>query len=474
MTDPTGLGTTAPAAPLRRAHLSLVPTPPGLSPDALPAAPLAGRRRTAVRAGDSPLLAAVTDDASDHGAADLFRTTDPWIGRADRPGPAATPTAPAPTPTVAARHLVVDALAAGTAALLSDAGVAALLIGGPVIARQIHHPVGRTRGYAAVDLLVHPAAVPAATDALRDHGYRPEGLDLTGPTGPTGCHRWRSPGSGAITVRLHSLPAGVDRPAGLFRELWEERAMLVFAGAEAPAPSARGIALLVALAAGRGPTAPRSGRQDLAQAVQTFGPDTWLRAADLARTCRAQEAFRAGLDTLRTPSAAPRIAATPATRPGPSLPAAARAMIRGVRNAGERRGAGPRPAAAGWAVAALLSARRQLTTAGVTDVELPAPPQVRAADRSAVVATLDEQRATCLERSLVLQRFDADGGRPRELVVAVTDPGPDRTPGCAAADGDPVGAVHAHAWLEGDTAPQAGFRELLRSPAPGALPAGQR
>jgi hypothetical protein len=464
MTDPTGLGTTAPAAPPRRAHLSLVPTPPGLTPVVLP--PPGRRRRTAVRSGDLPLLATVTDDLAGRGPTDLFRSTADLRTRERAGHRPDTPVAT--TPTVAARHLVVDALAAGTAALLSDAGVAALVIGGPVIARQIHHPAGLTRGYAAVDLLVHPAAVPTATEALRDHGYRPEGLTLTGPTG---CHRWRSPGSGAITVRLQSQPAGVGRPAGLFRELWEERAMLVFAGAEAPAPSARGIALLVALAAGRGPAAPRSGQQDLARAVQTLGPDTWLRATDLARTCRAQEAFRAGLDTLRPAAAGPRTTALPApvARDGTSLPAAARAMIRGVLSGSDRRGTTvQRPAAAGWAVAALHSARRQLTTAGVADVDLPAPPPVGAADRPAVLATLDERAASCLERALVVQRFDAETGRPRDLVVAVTDPGPDRTPGCAT-DGDPAGASHAHAWLDGDAAPRSHSHELLRLPAPGTL-----
>ena len=63
--------------------------------------------------------------------------------------------------------------------------------------------------------------------------------------------------------------------------------------------------------------------------------------------------------------------------------------------------------------------------------------------------------ATCLVRSALLQRWDADHGVNRPLVVGVAR--------------DAEAGVSAHAWLEGER--HANFEELLRRPPPKA--AGQ-
>lgn len=52
------------------------------------------------------------------------------------------------------------------------------------------------------------------------------------------------------------------------------------------------------------------------------------------------------------------------------------------------------------------------------------------------MAVLRARRATCLERSLVLQRWDADHGRRVAIVVGVTHR-----------------PFRAHAWLEGEGVP---------------------
>jgi hypothetical protein len=64
-----------------------------------------------------------------------------------------------------------------------------------------------------------------------------------------------------------------------------------------------------------------------------------------------------------------------------------------------------------------------------------------------VRTVLRHGNATCLERSLVLQRWYAAQGIERDVVIGVTSP----------AD------FSAHAWLDGDpTEPAAEFRELHR------------
>ena len=57
------------------------------------------------------------------------------------------------------------------------------------------------------------------------------------------------------------------------------------------------------------------------------------------------------------------------------------------------------------------------------------------AGRRAVASVLHRRRATCLERSLVLQAWDAAHGSPRDVVIGVTSPSPE---------------FRAHAWLDGE------------------------
>jgi len=82
-----------------------------------------------------------------------------------------------------------------------------------------------------------------------------------------------------------------------------------------------------------------------------------------------------------------------------------------------------------------------------------APPTTRPVDRRAVLAVLRARGASCLQRSVVLQRFDAAAGRRRALILAVSPPG----------DG-----FRAHAWLDGDPEPDTGLHEIARRPAPDA------
>ncbi|MFI2662308.1 lasso peptide biosynthesis B2 protein [Micromonospora carbonacea] len=112
---------------------------------------------------------------------------------------------------------------------------------------------------------------------------------------------------------------------------------------------------------------------------------------------------------------------------------------------------------AAWAIRARRRVRRQVAHGGLDAVRPPAPPPGPDADREVVLAALRRTGANCLERSLVLQRWDAAHWVPRTLVIGVTAPST---------------GFHAHAWLDGDPDPhRAGMNELLRRPPdPGWLP----
>lgn len=86
--------------------------------------------------------------------------------------------------------------------------------------------------------------------------------------------------------------------------------------------------------------------------------------------------------------------------------------------------------------------------------DLPPPPRVADGARDGAQAALALLGATCLRQAVVLQRWDAAHGRPRDLVIGVTAPG-GRAPG--------EEGFRAHAWLDGDDpCHAAGFAELTR------------
>jgi hypothetical protein len=108
--------------------------------------------------------------------------------------------------------------------------------------------------------------------------------------------------------------------------------------------------------------------------------------------------------------------------------------------------------AAAWALLALRRARRDLAAHGLQGVWVASPPRLPASARVGLLAVVGRRPSTCLERALVLQRWEADHGVPSDVVIGVR----------GASDN-----FQAHAWLEGmpDTGPHA-FHEILRLPAP--------
>jgi len=105
--------------------------------------------------------------------------------------------------------------------------------------------------------------------------------------------------------------------------------------------------------------------------------------------------------------------------------------------------------AALWAARAVRGARAQLRTTAPADVVLPRLPELPPSAERGVRAVLRRQPSTCLERALVLQRWRAAHGDPRDVVIGVRGP---------------ATSFSAHAWLEDEQVdPSVGpFEELLR------------
>lgn len=104
-----------------------------------------------------------------------------------------------------------------------------------------------------------------------------------------------------------------------------------------------------------------------------------------------------------------------------------------------------------WSWSQARRLRAALRTEGIDAIDGIAPsPAIAPRHRTTVVGVLKVTGATCLVRSALLQRWDADRGVARPLVVGV-------------ARGEDA-AVSAHAWLDGER--HAHFEELLRRPPP--------
>ena len=108
--------------------------------------------------------------------------------------------------------------------------------------------------------------------------------------------------------------------------------------------------------------------------------------------------------------------------------------------------------AAVWTVRALRRAKRDLASSGLDGTHVLPPPRLPAGARRGVMAILRRRPSTCLERALVLQRWEAAHGAASDVVIGVPGRGDDFV---------------AHAWLESMPDGQAAaYHEIHRIPAP--------
>ena len=93
----------------------------------------------------------------------------------------------------------------------------------------------------------------------------------------------------------------------------------------------------------------------------------------------------------------------------------------------------------------LRRVRRQLRAGELEDVSIDGPPELGWTAGWGVDAVLRRTRTSCLERSLVLQRWLAARGEHRDVVIGVRAPS---------------ASFRAHAWLDGE--PSGDYDELRR------------
>lgn len=118
-------------------------------------------------------------------------------------------------------------------------------------------------------------------------------------------------------------------------------------------------------------------------------------------------------------------------------------MIAGLRRAATLDVASLR--GAWWAWRTVHRVRRELRDRPLDAVRVPTPHGLPARAGRGVLAVLRRLEPTCLERSLVLQRWLALHGEPRPVVIGVKAP---------------AAEFSAHAWLEGES--PAGYQEIAR------------
>jgi hypothetical protein len=189
----------------------------------------------------------------------------------------------------------LDGAAADVLSRFERAGVRALLLKGPSIARWLYAD-DESRIYLDCDLLIAPEDTEAAEAALGSLAYTREFDDRRMPAW------WREHASTwfdydeGVTIDLHRTLPGIGvGPETAWRVLAADADVVVVAGYPAPTLAKPGRALHIALHAAQHGIAWLRPITDLERALSIADDDLWLRAAVLASKLKAIESFAAGL-----------------------------------------------------------------------------------------------------------------------------------------------------------------------------------
>lgn len=215
----------------------------------------------------------------------------------------------------AARSLLIDSLTGEVVNALSEAGIRAVLLKGPVTARWLYSHDPGSRPYLDVDLLVAPDQHQAAEEVLVGLGFeRPdEGVRLVDEfewhstawhrreaSAPPGPHEPEACFAGCGVVDLHhTLHFLEDQPRDrVWAAVISETERWEIAGTTVEVLGLLARTLHVALhAAPAGPPQAQSW-EDLRRALQTVDEATWERAAALASSFDAASAMGVGLSLV--------------------------------------------------------------------------------------------------------------------------------------------------------------------------------
>ncbi len=103
--------------------------------------------------------------------------------------------------------------------------------------------------------------------------------------------------------------------------------------------------------------------------------------------------------------------------------------------------------AAWWTIRAIRNVRRSLLRSGLNELALPNPPELPPGAEIGVQAVFRRMPQTCLERALVLQRWYAQHGEERDVIIAVRRSQDE---------------LEAHAWVDGEPDGALDYVELMR------------
>jgi hypothetical protein len=193
----------------------------------------------------------------------------------------------------------LDQAAAEALAALGEAGVDALLLKGRGLATLLYG-AGYDRSFTDVDLLVGPAELAAAEDALTRLGYTEsdDGIDDIG--GVVHAHAWAraAPGSGPIDLHRR-FPGSWADPAVTWEALLARRTWIEVRGHPAPVLDRVGQAMHLATHAAQHGPAYTKHVHELELALASWPAEVWAAAALLAAEIGATESFAAGLRLCR-------------------------------------------------------------------------------------------------------------------------------------------------------------------------------
>jgi len=182
---------------------------------------------------------------------------------------------------------MVDHQAVESIGALAAAGIDAVLLKGPAVARWLYDRADE-RGYGDVDLLVAPEDRAAADGVLRGLGYEPVAsvapqVPLPGGAEPH-AQTWFRRRDGA-TVDLHRCLHHTEHvvEGDVWQEVWRDHVQLDLAGTIVAVPSARVRALHVVLHLQAKDQPGSRAWTDLERAIARVERPVWDEAAALAR-----------------------------------------------------------------------------------------------------------------------------------------------------------------------------------------------
>lgn len=197
------------------------------------------------------------------------------------------------------RGLALDRAGAEIVSALQEAGVRAMVLKGPTIAKWLYTD-GAVRPYEDIDVIVDPRLMDVARPVLEALGYEDlmKGTSATEQEHHHVAKAWLRR-SDQMKLDLHrSIWGPRASDAAVFEVLWRHRTPLRLGGAEVPVLAEPARAVHLALhAAQHGPAEARP-LEDLRRGIVALGDEGWRRAVVVAEELTALPAMIAGLELI--------------------------------------------------------------------------------------------------------------------------------------------------------------------------------